>query len=76
MDELPTKQFWMVYGLGCGEPTKMHSHFDIAKGEASRLARNNPGTTFVVLEAVAACMKRDVDFVTLKNRREDDGIPF
>lgn len=78
MIELPTKQFWMVYGIGCGEPTKMHSTKEIALGEAKRLARYHPDQVFVVLESIAAAVKRDVDVVTIKRQSHDENeqIPF
>lgn len=47
-------KFWMVYGIGQREPRYQHWTKVDAQKEASRLARNNPGTTFVVLAAVDA----------------------
>lgn len=77
-------KFWMVYGIDCGAPTARHGSKEIAETEAKRLARNNPGTTFVVLEAVTAIIKRDLDVITLRERGSsdasaalaDDDIPF
>lgn len=73
------KKFWMIYGVGQRAPTMRHESFDLAHSEAKRLARNNPGIEFVVLEAVAAVFKQDVvtvSFAAPVDRRQDDGIPF
>jgi hypothetical protein len=72
-DRAPDK-FWMVYGIGRGCPTKQHWSKADAEREAKRLARENPGSFFVVLEAVAAIAKREFDVITF--RADDDGIPF
>lgn len=79
MNEVPRTQFWMIYGIGSGAPTVMHPTKDSAVGEAKRLARNNPDIVFVVLESIAAAVKRDVDVVTIKRAmhyEEDENIPF
>ena len=62
METLET--FWMVYGQGqgCGAPTKEHGTEALAKTEAARLANLNPGITYVVLQAVCCCVKKDVDW--------------
>lgn len=73
------KKFWMIYGIGQREPTMRHESFDLAHYEAKRLARNNPGIEFVVLEAVAAVFKQDVVTVSLRadaERRNGDDTPF
>lgn len=44
-------RFWMV--LGSGTPTVRHPSKQSAKNEAERLARQNPGEEFVVLESLA-----------------------
>ncbi len=69
------QQFWMVYGVGNGQPTYQHECREDAAAEAKRLARLNPETTFVVLEAVESFTKRE--FYTVNFRASlDDGIPF
>jgi hypothetical protein len=68
--------FWMVYGEHQGPPTMRHASRVIADGEAKRLARNNPGIRFFVLESVAVAEKHDVSFTTLTRRSIDDEIPF
>lgn len=42
--------FWMV--LGGGTPTYRHDNQTSAEKEAERLARQNPGTEFIVLESL------------------------
>jgi hypothetical protein len=76
MSNVPTRPFWMIYGIGQCQPTVMHQTRHAADYEAKRLARANPDTCFVVLESVAAVVKRDVDVITIRGREEDDGIPF
>lgn len=76
--------FWMVYGLHQKVPTARHKTEKSAVDEASRLARNNPGVQFFVLQATHNIVKRDVDIVTLSPDpyrsgpwdSGDDGIPF
>lgn len=75
-DAIPTRPFWMIHGIGRGAPTHMHWSRYEADQEAKRLARKHPETCFVVLESVAAMIKRDVDVITIRGRDEDDGIPF
>jgi len=73
------KQFWMVYGIGKFAPNVMHHTRESAAVEAKRLAREAPGVTFVVLEAIGAVTKREFDTVTFRaapNDDADDGIPF
>lgn len=77
---LPSKQFWMVYGIGQRAPAFQHPSSAAAAEEAKRLARACPGTVFVVLEAVGAVVKREFDTITFrvaaKPEQADDGIPF
>lgn len=75
-DAIPTHPFWMIYGIGRGAPTHMHGSRNEAEREAKRLARASPDTCFVILESVAAVIKRDVDVITIRGRDEGDGIPF
>lgn len=51
-------KFWMV--LGYGTPTVRHHSKQSAKTEAERLARINPGESFVVLESLATVVKSDL----------------
>lgn len=80
MTTLPSKPFWMVYGIRQGAPTVMHDTHEKARDEAKRLARNNPGVVFVVLESVGAVVKREFDTVSFRAPKPtsltDDDIPF
>lgn len=75
MNEFP-KKFWMVVGIGKGAPTRMHNCRKIASDEARRLARANPGVTFIVLEAVEAVTKREFDTLTYRAAQSGDDIDF
>lgn len=84
MSALPTKPFWMVYGLDQHTPRVMHESCATAVAECKRLARANPGIVFVVLESVGAVVKQDLQTITFGRRGSDaldieptDGeIPF
>jgi hypothetical protein len=52
--------FWMVWRLNGKQPRKQHTSREYAEEEAARLARENPGTRFVVLEAVSEASTCDV----------------
>ena len=74
--------YWMVHGDG---PTNYrHDSRASAVTEAERLARQNPGRIFVVLEAVEAIRKVDVERVELRAQAKrtsgwpaaPDDIPF
>lgn len=72
-----SEKFWMVYGVNKGAPTMRHPSSELAEREAERLARNNPGVTFCVLEAVLAVTKSDIKKVRLGFPPEgDDWIPW
>lgn len=75
MSDVPKNPFWMVYGIGQRSPTVMHGTRHAADYEAKRLARKHPDVCFVVLESVAAVIKRDVDVITIRGR-QDEEIPF
>ncbi|WP_420415273.1 hypothetical protein [Roseibium sp.] len=64
--------FWMIYGIGQGRPSAQHRSYDVAAAEAKRLARQNPGVRFVVLQAIRAFEKLDVMETTIS----DPDIPF
>lgn len=48
------ERYWMVHGIGMRMPTVKHFSREKARNEAQRLARESPGVTFVVLEAIQA----------------------
>lgn len=52
------QRFWMV--LGSGTPVVRHPTLEQARKEAERLARQDSGQSFYVLEAVGHCVKSDV----------------
>ena len=68
--------FWMVKGDG---PASIH-HFteESAAQEAQRLAKANPGKTFVVMQARRAFQKIEVEELTLLDPVDPDfeEIPF
>ena len=72
------KQFWMVHGAG---PTnyRHRARYD-AVAEADRLARQHPGKVFVVLAAVEAIRKVDLERTSLRPAdgpaEARDDIPF
>lgn len=67
-------KFWMVYGDGHRAPTVKHASFEIAKQEAERLCRNNPGIEFFVLQPVSVSKRVDVETRMLVD--QGYGIPF
>lgn len=60
-------KFWMV--KGAGPSTVHHASKEVAEAEAKRLARSAPGQVFVVLEAVSAHVKVDVESWDLSGHR-------
>lgn len=74
---LPSEPFWMVHAINGGPPTCRHDSRVSAEREAKRLARNNPGTVFAILEAVGAVVKDDLQTVVFRAAPLDDrDIPF
>jgi hypothetical protein len=49
------EKFWMVWRENGGGPTRQYPAEKSAEIEAERLARENPGANFVVLESVKFC---------------------
>jgi hypothetical protein len=62
--------FWMV--LGKDVPTWRHDSLNAARTEAARLAKQNPGHAFTVLESVATCKAEGVSWVELRVDAEPD----
>lgn len=73
MSDLKYAPFWFVWNPDGRSPTYRHRSEESAVAEAERLARTNPGETFVVLESVCA---RRVDSMLRLDMRAIDGIPF
>lgn len=71
-----TEKFWMV--LGSGTPVYKHKSIKSASLEAERLARENPGMEFVVLESLASVVKSDLSWSTHKDCDYESGneVPF
>ena len=53
MLKLPTERFWLVWNPNGRSPTFRHHSRQSATTEAERLANQNPGLNFFILEAVA-----------------------
>lgn len=71
------KKFFMV--LGAGEPCYRHDSQLSAEREAERLATQNPGQEFVVLESLSVCSHRVVQweqFGTDEQIEESRNMPF
>lgn len=67
------QQFYMVWNPATKYTAYKHDDYQMAKTEATRLARNNPGQEFVVLCAVATLCKQDV---LCDEVPANDHIPF
>ena len=52
-NEVLTSNFYLVWSLKKGTPTKRHSSRDAAEQEAARLAEKHPGVEFFVVEAIS-----------------------
>jgi hypothetical protein len=50
----------MVWREGGNPPMKQHDSFESALNEAQRLARNNPGCRFEVLERISSVRTADL----------------
>ena len=64
-------KFWLVWNERRGLPSHKHLTALEAKLEAERLARNNPGQNFHVLEWKGTATKVDIQWVD-----EQSDIPF
>lgn len=65
--------FWLVWNPARDKPQHRHSTLDGANREAERLARANPGETFIVLESVSALVVDNIQRTDLRPVLE---IPF
>lgn len=63
--------FWLVWQPETGKPNVKHDTFAEAQTEAERLARNNRGKRFYVLQAIAHAVVDEV-----KVEMYGDEIPF
>lgn len=67
------KQFWLVWNVGGGAPTRKHDSELSAICEAERLARMNPGNRFAVMEATHI---RCFDHMLRVDLRGEMEVPF
>jgi hypothetical protein len=67
------KSFWLVWNPQGSNPRYQHETEQSAISEAERLAKVNPGETFVVLESV--CARRTDNLIRIDLRRDAE-IPF
>lgn len=65
--------FWFVWNPQGHNPQHKHPTLDSALREAERLARINPGQTFIVLQSVQALT---VDNIQRTDLRPASEIPF
>jgi len=65
--------FWLVWNPNGHAPRYQHGTLDQAASEAERLARTNPGQTFIVLESVAALVVDNIQRTDLRPREQ---LPF
>lgn len=75
-ETLDATTFWLVWNPTGKNPSYRHPSEASAITEAERLARENPGNTFVVLQTVCA---RRVDYmlrVDMRPGAENEEIPF
>lgn len=69
--------FWLVWQPHGRSPIFRHATDDGAKAEAGRLARENPGLEFYVLESRCVITKEDLVIQHFEpTPAEDTGIPF
>lgn len=65
--------FWLVWNPQGYNPQHKHNTEDGAVREAERLARTNPGQTFIVLESVGALVVDNIQRIDL---RPGSVLPF
>ncbi len=56
------RPFWLVWNESGHAPTFKHDSEESARREAERLARNNPGQQFHVLQVVGTCQHKAVEW--------------
>lgn len=67
------KPFWLVWNPQGYNPQCKHNTEEGATREAERLARANPGQTFIVMESVGALV---VDNIQRTDLRTGNELPF
>lgn len=68
---LKASPFWLVWNPNGKNPSYRHAFEANAIREAERLARENPGETFVVLASVAARSTADMQRIDLRAPADD-----
>lgn len=72
--------FWMLFLEGGHAPTFKHGTKKSARDEAKRIAMLHPGKRVWVLEAIASCVKEEVQWSDARGEPTlnvaDDDIPF
>lgn len=63
---MPSGPFWLVWNPHGRAPQVRHPNEASATAEAERLARSNPGQTFVVLASIEAIKLHDLLRVDLR----------
>lgn len=71
---MPPETFFMVLSDRSSSTTVRHASIEVARGEAKRLAAQNPGIKFFVLASLGHMVKEDP--VTWQAHEPDDQIPF
>jgi len=67
-------KFWMVYTPGGSAPKRQHDCFAAAHGEALRLAEQNIGKEFYVLEATHVAVATAI--TSFQRFEENTGLKF
>jgi hypothetical protein len=59
--------FWMVWNQNGHMPKFKHSTEELARREAARLASQNPGEIFIVLQSIAECQSNSIQWTQHAN---------
>jgi len=62
--------FYMVWAPTGGTPVVQHATYEIAVGEAERLARLRPGQEFIVLKSMAARKMDNMERISYRGSPE------
>lgn len=69
--------FYIIWNPeGASPPRFRHEWFGSAANEAARLARENPGQEFIVMQAVRSVKVMDLTVTEFARSEHDDNIPF
>ena len=73
MDKFWMGRFWLVWNPAGRSPSHRHKSIEDAVKEAERLARQEPGQRFIVLEALRMCQ---VPELPIKWSELEEPLPF